>query len=397
MCLGYYKRPDMEPFDAEGWFDTGDLAYQVDDEGYIRINGRSKDIIIRGGENIPIVEIENLLYKHPAILAAALVGYPDSRLGERGCAFVVLRPGQTLDLASLQSLHGRSQGRQAVLARTGRGRRRTADDAGGQDPEIPAQGASEGVRRRPAERARREPALRRPRLRRHRRGAGHRLLQSRERLGREGGLVAALDVSARRLEPAVEELRAKGFRFADMPSTSADRAAVRSGFERIESDFGAPVAVLVNNAVWARFQPLADIDEETSRRMLSVGVEGLIWTTQAAAPQMARGGGGAIVNLTSVSASHPAKHSIAYSAVKAGVTGLTRASAMELGPDGHPRQRHRAGHDRDARFDRPVRRDDDCGAAGGNAARPFRRRRKKSQPSPPFSRATRPATCRAQS
>jgi cyclohexanecarboxylate-CoA ligase len=103
MCLGYYKRPDMEPFDAGGWFDTGDLAYRVDDEDYIRINGRSKDIIIRGGENIPIVEIENLLYKHPAVLAAALVGYPDSRLGERACAFVVLRPGQTLDLPSLQA------------------------------------------------------------------------------------------------------------------------------------------------------------------------------------------------------------------------------------------------------------------------------------------------------
>ena len=103
MCLGYYKRPDMEPFDAEGWFDTGDLAYRVDDEGYIRINGRTKDIIIRGGENVPIVEIENLLFKHSAVLAAALVGYPDSRLGERACAFVVLRPGHSLDLASLQS------------------------------------------------------------------------------------------------------------------------------------------------------------------------------------------------------------------------------------------------------------------------------------------------------
>jgi cyclohexanecarboxylate-CoA ligase len=101
-CLGYYKRPDIEPFDAEGWFDTGDLAYQVDEEGYIRINGRSKDIIIRGGENVPVAEIENLLYKHTAVLKAALVGYPDSRLGERGCVFVVLRPGHTLDLPSLQ-------------------------------------------------------------------------------------------------------------------------------------------------------------------------------------------------------------------------------------------------------------------------------------------------------
>jgi cyclohexanecarboxylate-CoA ligase len=103
MCLGYYKRPDMEPFDAEGWFDTGDMAY-MDDEGYIRIDGRIKDIIIRGGENVPVFDIENLLFKHPAVLSAAIVGYPDPRLGERACAFVVLRPGQTLDLAGVQAL-----------------------------------------------------------------------------------------------------------------------------------------------------------------------------------------------------------------------------------------------------------------------------------------------------
>src|SRR5271167_3987942 len=102
MALGYYKRPDIEPFDAEGWFDTGDLAY-LDDEGYIRINGRIKDVVIRGGENVPIVEIENLLFKHPAVLSAALVGYPDSRLGERACAFVTLRPGHQLDLKAVQS------------------------------------------------------------------------------------------------------------------------------------------------------------------------------------------------------------------------------------------------------------------------------------------------------
>ncbi|WP_440640857.1 AMP-binding protein [Bradyrhizobium sp. PUT101] len=102
MCLGYYKREDLDPFDAEGWFDTGDLAF-MDDEGYIRINGRSKDIIIRGGENVPVLEIENLLFKHPSVLSASIVGYPDERLGEKACAFVVLRPGQTLDLPGLQA------------------------------------------------------------------------------------------------------------------------------------------------------------------------------------------------------------------------------------------------------------------------------------------------------
>jgi cyclohexanecarboxylate-CoA ligase len=102
MSLGYYKRPDLATYDVEGWFDTGDLAY-MDDEGYIRINGRTKDVLIRGGENVPVVEIEALLYKHPAVATAAIVGYPDARLGERACAFVELRAGATLDLAAVQA------------------------------------------------------------------------------------------------------------------------------------------------------------------------------------------------------------------------------------------------------------------------------------------------------
>jgi cyclohexanecarboxylate-CoA ligase len=97
---GYLKRPHLNGTDAEGWFDTGDLA-QLDNQGYVRITGRSKDVIIRGGENIPVVEIEALLYRHPAILQAAVVAYPDERMGERACAVVVLKPAQTLDLASL--------------------------------------------------------------------------------------------------------------------------------------------------------------------------------------------------------------------------------------------------------------------------------------------------------
>jgi cyclohexanecarboxylate-CoA ligase len=97
---GYLKRPHLNGTDAEGWFDTGDLA-RLDNQGYVRITGRSKDVIIRGGENIPVVEIEALLYRHPAILQAAVVAYPDERMGERACAVVVLKPAQTLDLASL--------------------------------------------------------------------------------------------------------------------------------------------------------------------------------------------------------------------------------------------------------------------------------------------------------
>lgn len=97
---GYLKRAHLNGTDAEGWFDTGDLA-RLDAQGYVRITGRSKDVIIRGGENIPVVEIESLLYRHPAIAMAAIVAYPDERLGERACAVVVLKPGQSLDLPTL--------------------------------------------------------------------------------------------------------------------------------------------------------------------------------------------------------------------------------------------------------------------------------------------------------
>ncbi|MFC5522701.1 cyclohexanecarboxylate-CoA ligase [Polaromonas jejuensis] len=97
---GYLKRQQLNSTDADGWFDTGDLA-SIDAQGYIRITGRSKDVIIRGGENVPVVEIEALLYRHPAIAMAAIVAYPDERLGERACAVVVPKPGQSIDLPTL--------------------------------------------------------------------------------------------------------------------------------------------------------------------------------------------------------------------------------------------------------------------------------------------------------
>lgn len=97
---GYLKRPHLNGTDDQGWFDTGDLA-RIDAQGYVRITGRSKDVIIRGGENIPVVEIEALLFKHPAIAMASIVAYPDERLGERACAVVVPRPGHSIDLPGI--------------------------------------------------------------------------------------------------------------------------------------------------------------------------------------------------------------------------------------------------------------------------------------------------------
>src|SRR5262249_9054047 len=79
--VGYYQRPQFtaDAHTKDGWFRTGDRA-TLDRDGYLSITGRSKDIIIRGGENIPVVEVENTLYSHPKVTAVAIVGMPDTRL-----------------------------------------------------------------------------------------------------------------------------------------------------------------------------------------------------------------------------------------------------------------------------------------------------------------------------
>lgn len=94
MFDGYLDRPDLtdDVFTEDGWYKTGDLA-KVDEKGFLSITGRVKDVINRGGEKIPVVEIENLLYQHPLVTDVAIVAMPDERLGERACAFVVPAAG----------------------------------------------------------------------------------------------------------------------------------------------------------------------------------------------------------------------------------------------------------------------------------------------------------------
>ncbi|WP_433122284.1 3-phosphoshikimate 1-carboxyvinyltransferase [Arthrobacter koreensis] len=102
MFEGYLDRPDLtkEAFTEDGWYRTGDLA-TLDDAGYLRITGRVRDVINRGGEKIPVAEIEQLLFRHPAVDDVALAAMPDPRLGERACAFVVPAPGVYPTLAEI--------------------------------------------------------------------------------------------------------------------------------------------------------------------------------------------------------------------------------------------------------------------------------------------------------
>lgn len=91
LFLGYLELPEAThaDIDPDGWFTTGDTA-RITPEGHVHLEGRTKDIVIRGGENIPVTAVESLLFSHPRIVEASVVGLPDPRLGERACAVVVV-------------------------------------------------------------------------------------------------------------------------------------------------------------------------------------------------------------------------------------------------------------------------------------------------------------------
>ena len=92
--IGYLKRMDITKEEhKDGWFITGDRA-TIDEDGYIRITGRDKDIIVRGGENIPVAYVENILYENPDISVAQVIAMPDIRLQEKACAFISMKEGK---------------------------------------------------------------------------------------------------------------------------------------------------------------------------------------------------------------------------------------------------------------------------------------------------------------
>jgi fatty-acyl-CoA synthase len=101
--LGYWDEPDKtgEAIDRARWMHTGDLA-TMDADGYVRIVGRSKDMIIRGGENVYPREIEEFLYTHPDVADVQVVGVPDERYGEEIAAFVIARDGAQLEAEAVR-------------------------------------------------------------------------------------------------------------------------------------------------------------------------------------------------------------------------------------------------------------------------------------------------------
>lgn len=104
VMKGYYKMPEAtkEVIDSEGWLHTGDLA-TVDEEGYFKITGRLKDMIIRGGENVYPREVEEFLYSHPSILDVQVIGVPDKKFGEKVAACIQLKEGHDLSEEDLKA------------------------------------------------------------------------------------------------------------------------------------------------------------------------------------------------------------------------------------------------------------------------------------------------------
>ena len=99
---GYLKNPSATDKAFEGgWFHTGDLAVTYPD-GYVKIRDRSKDIIISGGENISSIEVEDVLYRHPAVMSAAVVAQPDEKWGETPCAFIETKQGASVTAEELR-------------------------------------------------------------------------------------------------------------------------------------------------------------------------------------------------------------------------------------------------------------------------------------------------------
>ena len=111
VFMGYYDEPELtaRALDDEGWYYSGDLC-RMDEAGYIKITGRKKDIIVRGGENISSREVEDILLQHPKIHDACVVAMPDERLGERSCAYVVLKaPHHSLSLEDVVAFFSRKR------------------------------------------------------------------------------------------------------------------------------------------------------------------------------------------------------------------------------------------------------------------------------------------------
>ena len=152
-----------------------------------------------------------------------------------------------------------------------------------------------------------------------------------DRFAAEGAVVAVLDIKAENAERAAQAIRDQGGQAVACAGNVAERATFESAVATLERLYGR-LDVLVNNAIWVRYGPIEAISTETLDRMVGTGFNSVVWGTQLAAGLMAKGAGGSIINIASAAGFLGMPNGLIYCGVKAGVLGLTRAAAVELGP-----------------------------------------------------------------
>lgn len=145
-----------------------------------------------------------------------------------------------------------------------------------------------------------------------------------------GAIVCINDIKEEFVTPVVEQIKSQGGQAIGLPINIASREGIREAIDR-SFDYGKRFDILVNNAAWVRYQAIPEIMPETIDRMIDVGFKSIIWSLQEAVRVMDPERGGSIINVASVAALRSAANSVVYSGIKAGVLGITRAAAAELG------------------------------------------------------------------
>ena len=162
-------------------------------------------------------------------------------------------------------------------------------------------------------------------------GAGHGIGKATAlALARLGATVGVNDLKVEFVQETVDAVRAAGGRAIPLAQDVSTRDGMRSAVQRLASEAGR-LDIHVNNAAWVRYQPVEEITPEVMDRMVDIGFKSVIWGIQAAAEAMDPQRGGSIINVASIAAIRSAQRSMVYSGIKAGVVGITRAAAADLG------------------------------------------------------------------
>ena len=154
-----------------------------------------------------------------------------------------------------------------------------------------------------------------------------------EEAGHAGARLALVDADAARLGETAAAIRSAGAEVLPCVVDMTDRAAWQKCIDDIAAHFGG-IDVLVNNAIWGKYEPMAEVQEDVYRRQMAIGVDAVYWGIQAVTPHMLARGAGSIVNMTSPASVHGIPNGSVYAAVKGAISALTRQCAVELGQKG---------------------------------------------------------------